>query len=154
MIKILQPLLISLVIMYFNSTIDKKHAIIYASIISIFALTGCFFHHIYFFNAWRIGMRIRLAISGLIYKKIFKMSVKSLDSKCSAEIVNLLSKEATQLEISVLYLPYLLIGPLQILVVIAIVLSRSGVYFLCGLALLLVIIPAQAIIAKAYQNYK
>jgi len=55
-------------------------------------------------------MKIRLAVSGLLYRKLFRMNTKSLDSKLSNEIISHLSIDATHLEISVLYLPYLIIG--------------------------------------------
>ena len=70
MLKIIQPLLLSVVIMYFNNGIQKKKAFVYALALSICALISCFLSHLYFFNVWRIGMKIRLAVSGLIYRKV------------------------------------------------------------------------------------
>ncbi len=82
------------------------------------------------------------------------MSINTLDSNSSGDIINLLSTDATRIEIGVLYLPYLIIGPIQIAVVVAIVLWKIGLYFLAGLVLLVLIIPLQAIIAKAYNKYR
>ena len=127
----MQPLFISILILYFNNWIQRKKAVTYAVIISMSALAGCFLNHLYFFNVWRIGMRIRLAVSGLIYRKVkskkihslshstyklfnriyfsklFKMNSKSLNSRCTSEVISLLSIESTHMEISVLYLPYI-----------------------------------------------
>lgn len=110
MLKIIQPLFISIIILYFNGSILKKQTLFYAVVISLISIVCCIFHHLYFFNTWRIGMKIRLAVSGLLYRKLFRMNTKSLDSKLSNEIISHLSIDATHLEISVLYLPYLIIG--------------------------------------------
>lgn len=82
------------------------------------------------------------------------MSINTLDSTFSGDILNLLSTDATRIEIGVLYLPYLFIGPIQILVVITVILKKIGVWFLAGLLLLLIIVPSQALVAKAYNKFR
>jgi ATP-binding cassette subfamily C (CFTR/MRP) protein 4 len=152
--KILQPLLISMVLVYFNGGIERNEALIYGAVISVCAIIGGILHHPYYFNSWRIGMKIRVAASGLMYRKIFRLSVKALDSNFSGDIINLLSTDATRIEIGVLYLPFLFIGPIQIVIVITVILQKIGVWFLAGLLLLLLILPIQALVAKAYNNYR
>ena len=166
-----------MILAYFNGGIERSEALCYAAIISICAVIGGVLHHPYYFNSWRIGMKIRIGCSGLMYRKvsicfekkcqfmnqfleltqifkIFRLSINTLDSNASGDIINLLSTDATRIEIGVLYLPYLIIGPIQILVVVAVIMWKIGVYFLVGLLLLLLIIPLQALIAKAYNNYR
>ena len=69
-IKIFQPLFISMVILYFNGGIKRTEALIYAAVISVCVVIAGILHHPYFFNSWRIGMKIRIACSGLIYRKV------------------------------------------------------------------------------------
>ncbi len=68
--KIIQPLFISMVLVYFNGGIERREALIYGCIISLCAIVGGVLHHPYYFNSWRIGMKIRVACSGLMYRKV------------------------------------------------------------------------------------
>lgn len=68
--KIIQPLFISMVLVYFHGGIERREAIMYGCIISVCALIGGVLHHPYYFNSWRIGMKIRVACSGLMYRKV------------------------------------------------------------------------------------
>lgn len=70
MTKIVQPLFISMVLVYFNGGIERKEALMYGLIISVCAIIGGVLHHPYYFNSWRIGMKIRVACSGLMYRKV------------------------------------------------------------------------------------
>ncbi len=111
MIKIVQPLLIAQILKYFNGEVKKiEYALIYAGVISVCAIFVGILHHPYYLNACRYGMRLRVACSGLIYRKALKLSLKSLDSKSSGDIINLLSSDTTHIEYGAYYLPYLIIG--------------------------------------------
>lgn len=84
--------------------------IIYACAISVCAVLVSVLHHPYYLNACRYGMRLRLAASGLIYRKVLKLSLKTLDSKSAGDIINLLSTDGTRIEYGIYYLPYLITG--------------------------------------------
>ena len=47
-----------------------NETIIYAVVISICAIIIGILHHPYYLNATRYGMRMRVAVSGLIYRKV------------------------------------------------------------------------------------
>ena len=64
--KILQPLLITMALVYFNELIERNKALIYGAIISVCAIIGGILHHSYYFNSWRIGMKIRTVASSLM----------------------------------------------------------------------------------------
>nr|UOU03341.1 ATP-binding cassette subfamily C4-1-2 [Brachionus rubens] len=151
-IKIIQPLFISIFLRYFNGTMGLTEALIYGGVISICAIIVGILHHPYYFNACRYGMRLRLACSGLIYKKVLKLSLKTIDSKSAGDVINLLSTDATRIEYGIYYLPYLITGPIQMVIVIVIVYLEVGLTFLAGLLLLALIMPAKALIAKLYNK--
>ncbi len=69
-ILVAQPLLIRNLIRYFNDQIDFNWAFLYGSIFCLNAILNNLIHHPYFFNLQRQGMRIRLAITGIIFKKV------------------------------------------------------------------------------------
>ena len=70
LMKIFQPLFISLILKYFNGTLGFNDTMIYAGVFSVFASIGGILHHPYYYNSYVYGMRIRLALAGLIYRKV------------------------------------------------------------------------------------
>ncbi len=68
--KIFQPLFIALILQYFKGTISLNTALIYAGVISLLAALGGILHHPYYNNAYKFGMKIRLALTGIIYRKV------------------------------------------------------------------------------------
>ena len=68
--KIIQPLLIALILKYFNGSIELNEALVYASFIGVFAMIGGLLHHPYYFISGRYGLGAKLGLSGLIYRKV------------------------------------------------------------------------------------
>ena len=152
--KIFQPLLITLILKYFNGSIELNEALIYAAIISIFASIGGILHHPYYYFSTKFGMQVRLACSGLIYRKILRMGVTSFESTSAGDICNLLAVDMTRIETGIMFVTYLLIGPIQSIIVVWVILHEIGVTFLAGFFLLILILPIKAILAKIYNTYR
>nr|QUF59454.1 ATP-binding cassette transporter Abcc4-1 [Brachionus angularis] len=153
-IKIIQPYFIAIILRYFNGTMGLSETLIYAGVISICAIIVGILHHPYYLNACRYGMRLRIGCSGLIYRKILKLSIKTLDSKSAGDIINLLSTDATRIEYGIYFLPYLITGPIQAIFVILVIYSQVGYSFLTGLLLLALIMPAKWLIAKTFNKFR
>ncbi|RNA19404.1 multidrug resistance-associated 4, partial [Brachionus plicatilis] len=153
-INIFQPLFISIILQYFSGSIELSIALIFASLSSICVLIDSMLHHPYFLNSYRYGMRLRIACSGLIYRKILRLSLKTLDSKSAGDIINLLSTDATRIEFGMYFLPYLVTGPIQLVIVITILYLKVGATFLSGLLLLSLIVPAKWLILKQYNKFR
>jgi hypothetical protein len=67
----------------------------------------------------------------------------------------LLTVDTTRIETALHYLTFIAIGPIQIVVVVAIILSEIGITFLSGLFLLLAIfMPIKAILARIYNKFR
>ena len=62
--------MISLLLKYFSFEAEIGYAIGIGIAISACAFAGAIIHHSYYFNIGRYGMRLRLACSGLIYRKV------------------------------------------------------------------------------------
>ena len=69
-IKVFQPLLISGILQYFQGLIDFNTALIYAIALSLSVCVCTVLLHPYLVKFTLIGMKIRIAVSGLIYKKV------------------------------------------------------------------------------------
>jgi hypothetical protein len=64
------PILISGLVKYFDGSHDLTYAVQYASVISVGLTVNCIIHHPQFLSSNRNAIRIRIALSGLIYKKV------------------------------------------------------------------------------------
>nr|QNH67884.1 ATP-binding cassette transporter subfamily C member 4 X1 [Brachionus rotundiformis] len=153
-INIFQPLFISIILQYFNGSIDLGVALIFAGLSSSCVIIDSMLHHPYFLNAYRYGMRLRVACSGLIYRKILRLSLKTLDSKSAGDIINLLSTDTTRIEVGMHFLPYLITGPIQMAIVIIIIYQKVGLTFLSGLLLLLLVVPVKWTVLKQIKKFR
>jgi ATP-binding cassette subfamily C (CFTR/MRP) protein 4 len=76
------------------------------------------------------------------------LEISSLDGQSSGQIINLLGNDGTRIDNAVLFFPYLLIGPMQSIVVIILLIKMTDTSILSGLILLAFSIPAQALSGK------
>ena len=70
MLKFVTPLLIIGLIKYFDGTNDLETTLIYAGLMSLNIIIGSLIHHPFYMLAFRFGQSLRVACSGLIYKKV------------------------------------------------------------------------------------
>ena len=74
----IQPLLIRDFIKYFNGQVEFKWALINGTIICLNTLINCLVPHPFYYSVVRQGMRMRIAVCGLIYRKVFRELIKSI----------------------------------------------------------------------------
>ena len=70
MVSIVQPLFIRQMMTYFDGTGDLNTALIYGGLICLGGTINAVVHHPYFLEISKLGIKMRLACSGLIYKKV------------------------------------------------------------------------------------
>lgn len=84
-IKVIQPFLLWKIIQYFENydPVDQSslHAVYgYAAAMSLSAFGLTFLQHLYYYHVQRIGMKIRVAMCHMIYKKVRSLHTWSLDA--------------------------------------------------------------------------
>ncbi|XP_022257889.1 multidrug resistance-associated protein 4-like isoform X2 [Limulus polyphemus] len=155
-VRVLQPVMLGWVVRYFSdpATITKKEMYLSAGGVCLMAALFIFLHHPYFFGVQRTGMRLRIASCSLVYKKALKLSQASLGKTTIGQMVNLLSNDVNRFDESVIFLPYLVVGPLQTAVVIAVLWQHLGPACLAGLSVLLLYIPFQGIMERLFSKLR
>lgn len=113
-----------------------------------------FTRHPYFIHVRRIGMRVRIACSSLIARKALKLSQAALGETTVGQLVNLVSNDVGRFDQAVLYLPYLIIGPLQVALVMAVLWDDLNYSAPVSVSLLLVYIPYQGWIGKIFSKLR
>jgi hypothetical protein len=65
-----EPFMINGIISYFDGTSNLKSALIYAFLLCFIIIIGDLIHHPFFLSVQKLGLKLRLSCTGLIYKKV------------------------------------------------------------------------------------
>ncbi|CAG9833837.1 unnamed protein product [Diabrotica balteata] len=153
----LKPILIGqLVALFVNYSEDTVTDIyIYsAGFIGLSALIVFFNHHTVF-GLQVMGMKIRVAISSLVYRKITKLNQKALGETAAGQIANLLSNDVMRFDLVVVPLHALWVMPIQVAVLLFIMWQQVGISSLAGVVSMAVVsLPAQGYLAKLQGKYR
>nr|WEU39104.1 NIES ABC protein [Daphnia magna] len=155
--KIGQPLCLGQLVHYFgseNETISTTEAYLYATGLVLGSVLYTMTHHPYFFSCQHTGMRIRVAACSLVYKKCLLLSQKALGQTTIGQMVNIMSNDVNRYDLSVNYLHYLWVGPLQTIISMVILLHVIGPSCLVGLAVLILFVPLQSWMGKVFSKLR
>ncbi|CAF5224028.1 unnamed protein product, partial [Rotaria magnacalcarata] len=61
----------------------------------------------YFVQLYTFALKMRLAYSGLVFRKVLRLSSHAFNIISSGEITNLLSNDATKIEMALFFINYL-----------------------------------------------
>ncbi|XP_075728231.1 ATP-binding cassette sub-family C member 4 isoform X6 [Rhipicephalus microplus] len=180
--NVMQPMMLGWVVRYFAApeSISKTEFYLSAAGVSILGGMHIFTHHPYFFNMQRMGMRIRIACCSLVYRKALRLSQAALSKTAVGQMVNLLSNDVNRFDQepwssllygykechnpqkrtsrhsqqSVLFVPYLVAGPLQTAVITWVLWQHLGISCIAGISFILLYIPFQGCLGKAFSRLR
>ncbi|GAA6216134.1 multidrug resistance-associated protein 4-like [Lates japonicus] len=158
-IKVFQPLLLGKIIMYFeNSGQDDQGSICmaygYAAAMSLSTFGLTILQHLYYYHVVRIGMKMRVAMCHMIYRKALGLSSESMGQTTTGQIVNLLSNDVNRFDEITLNLHYLWVGPLQAMVIIVFLWYEIGPSCLAGVAAVVLMLPLQTWFGKLFGIFR
>ncbi|CAF1175851.1 unnamed protein product, partial [Adineta ricciae] len=118
--KFAQPILLTYLMSFFEScsTMPAWHAWLYILGIGLASLTSNIFYNQYFYRIATCGLQMRIAYSGLIYRKILRLSSQSMNGLSSGQITNLVSNDASQIELFFQFVHYIWAAPLEMIFVL------------------------------------
>uniref|UniRef100_A0A8C7TML5 Multidrug resistance-associated protein 4 n=1 Tax=Oncorhynchus mykiss TaxID=8022 RepID=A0A8C7TML5_ONCMY len=158
-IKVIQPVFLGKLIRYFEKydpdDMDALYeAFGYAAGISLstVALTVLQIH--YYYHVQRTGMKIRVAMCHMIYKKALCLSSAAMGKTTTGQMVNLLSNDVNKFDEVTNNLHYLWIAPLQAVVVISLLWYEIGPSCLAGVAVLVFLLPLQTMFGKLFGSLR
>ncbi|XP_029169040.1 probable multidrug resistance-associated protein lethal(2)03659 [Nylanderia fulva] len=145
-LRICQPLLLATLLRYFSSDKKKWNNEVYYNAVGIILLSildPILLHHS-MQHIMHIGLKIKIACTALLYKKILKLSPSVLDNETSVgQMVNFLSSDITRLEASMWDLHYVWMVPIQVILITYITFSEIGWAAVVGMSVFLLFIPLQ-----------
>ncbi|XP_052414905.1 ATP-binding cassette sub-family C member 4 [Carassius gibelio] len=158
-IKVIQPVFLGKLIQYFESYEPDNMAALYeaygyAAGISLSTLGLALLHHLYFYHVQRAGMKIRIAMCHMIYRKALCLSATAMGQTTTGHIVNLLSNDVNKFDEVTIFLHFLWVGPLQAAAVIGLLWQEIGASCLAGMAVLIFLMPLQTMFGKLFSKYR
>ncbi|XP_038572949.1 multidrug resistance-associated protein 4 [Micropterus salmoides] len=158
-IKVIQPVILGKMIMYFeNYDPDNKTALYetlgYAAALSTCTIGLALIHHLYFYHVQRAGMKIRVAMCHMIYKKALCLSSMAMGKTTTGQIVNLLSNDVNKFDDVTIFLHFLWVGPLQAAVVVGLLWAEIGPSCLAGMVVLMFLMPVQTMFGRLFSKFR
>uniref|UniRef100_A0A8B9JMS0 Cystic fibrosis transmembrane conductance regulator n=1 Tax=Astyanax mexicanus TaxID=7994 RepID=A0A8B9JMS0_ASTMX len=159
LIKLVQPVFLGKLIRYFeNYDTDDMAALYeaygYAAGVSCCTLGLALLHHLYFYHVQRAGMKIRIAMCHMIYKKALCLSSVAMGQTTTGQIVNLLSNDVNRFDEVTIFLHFLWVGPLQAAAVIGLLWQEIGASCLAGMAVLVILMPLQTVFGRLFSKFR
>uniref|UniRef100_A0AAA9S7X9 Multidrug resistance-associated protein 4-like n=1 Tax=Bos taurus TaxID=9913 RepID=A0AAA9S7X9_BOVIN len=155
--RVVQPIFLGKIISYVENSdstdsVTLQEAYAYATVLSACVLMWAVLHHLYFYHMQRVGMRLRVAVCHMIYRKTLRLSSSAMGKTTTGQIVNLLSNDVNKFDQVTMFLHYLWVGPLQAIIVTALLWMEIGMSCLAGMAILVVILLLQSCIWKLFSS--
>ncbi|XP_046432670.1 ATP-binding cassette sub-family C member 4-like [Neodiprion fabricii] len=137
----LQPVVQSWVISYFNpgeNPITRSQVVLYATILILLILSKVFITQHAILRNQEIGMRVRVACCSMIYRKLLRLDLASVDKIATGRVANLISNDVARFDYVMNNLHYIWIMPLQFLVIGYVLWQFVGVIALVGIAVMII----------------
>ncbi|XP_065758084.1 ATP-binding cassette sub-family C member 4-like [Muntiacus reevesi] len=157
--RVVQPIFLGKMISYVenydpNDSVALHEAYGYAAGLSACVLVWAVLHHLYFYHIQRVGMRLRVAVCHMIYRKALRLSSSAMGKTTTGQIVNLLSNDVSRFDQVMMFLHYLWVGPLQAIAVTALLWMEIGMSCLAGMAVLIILLLLQSCIGKLFSSLR
>uniref|UniRef100_A0A4W2CXT3 Cystic fibrosis transmembrane conductance regulator n=1 Tax=Bos indicus x Bos taurus TaxID=30522 RepID=A0A4W2CXT3_BOBOX len=157
--KVVQPIFLGKMVSYienYNPTDSAAlhEAYAYAAGLSTSVLVWAVLHHLCFYNMQRVGMRLRVAVCHMIYRKALRLSSSAMGKTTTGQIVNLLSNDVNRFDQVMMFLHYLWVGPLQAVAVTALLWMEIGMPCLAGMAVLIILLLLQSCFGKLFSSLR
>uniref|UniRef100_F7GAD5 ATP binding cassette subfamily C member 4 (PEL blood group) n=1 Tax=Callithrix jacchus TaxID=9483 RepID=F7GAD5_CALJA len=157
--KVIQPIFLGKIINYFEhydpmDSVALHKAYAYAAVLTFCTLILAILHHLYFYHVQCAGMRLRVAMCHMIYRKALRLSNMAMGKTTTGQIVNLLSNDVNKFDQVTVFLHFLWAGPLQAIAVTALLWMEIGISCLAGMAVLIVLLPLQSCFGKLFSSLR
>uniref|UniRef100_A0A3Q3JJ45 Cystic fibrosis transmembrane conductance regulator n=1 Tax=Monopterus albus TaxID=43700 RepID=A0A3Q3JJ45_MONAL len=158
-IKVIQPVVLGKMIQFFenynpNNMKAFYETLGYAAALSLCTLSLALLHHLYFYHVQRAGMKIRVAMCHMIYKKALCLSSLAMGKTTTGQIVNLLSNDVNKFDDVTIFLHFLWVGPLQAAAVVGLLWMEIGPSCLAGMVVLMFLMPMQTMFGRLFSKFR
>ncbi|GAB0087984.1 multidrug resistance-associated protein 4 [Sergentomyia squamirostris] len=151
-----QPLLFGRLLMYFRpgSQMTYHEALLCAAGMVLLNLVYTISATQFMFNAFYIGMRIRIAMCSIVYRKALKLSRTALGDTAPGKIVNLLSNDVSRIDMVSYFINSMWSSPLIALCIGYLLWRDIGWPGFVGMAVIFIIVSVQTCMGKLTSKFR
>ncbi|ODN02388.1 Multidrug resistance-associated protein 4 [Orchesella cincta] len=120
----------------------------YAAGVCICTLLHILLNHPTAFQMCISGMKCRVGVSSLIYRKALRLSKASQGKSSIGQIVNLLSNDVSRFDYNLHYIAYIFVGPVQLIIFFCILWQEIGWAAVAGVGYVVLLSPSQLLVGK------
>ncbi|XP_065096312.1 multidrug resistance-associated protein 1 [Paramisgurnus dabryanus] len=120
----------------------------YASLMFLLSCLQSVFNHQYTYTCFTVGMRVKTAVMGLVYRKSLVMNSSARRTCTVGEIVNLVSADTQKLMDFVVYFNAVWLAPIEVTLCLFFLWQHLGPSALAGIAIVIFIFPLNGFIAR------
>ncbi|KXS18959.1 hypothetical protein M427DRAFT_95715 [Gonapodya prolifera JEL478] len=131
-----------------QTTVDVGYGYGLACALLALQLVLSLFVNQYFYATMKVGFSIRAAIIVHIYRKSLLLSQSARQDFSAGKTVNLMSTDASRLDLTAPFLHLLWAAPIVILVSMSLLIYNLGASALVGFFFLIIVFPAQGVLMK------
>ncbi|XP_067274892.1 multidrug resistance-associated protein 1 isoform X2 [Pseudorasbora parva] len=121
---------------------------LFAFLMFLLSCLQSLFNHQYMYTCFTVGMRVKTAVMGLVYRKSLVINNAARRTCTVGEIVNLVSADTQKLMDFVVYFNAVWVAPIEIVLCLFFLWQRLGPSALAGIATVILIFPLNGFIAK------
>uniref|UniRef100_A0A673JRB1 ABC-type glutathione-S-conjugate transporter n=1 Tax=Sinocyclocheilus rhinocerous TaxID=307959 RepID=A0A673JRB1_9TELE len=121
---------------------------VFAFLMVLLSCLQSLFNHQYMYTCFTVGMRVKTAVMGLVYRKSLVINSAARRTCTVGEIVNLVSADTQKLMDFVVYFNAVWVAPIEIALCLFFLWQRLGPSALAGIATVILIFPLNGFIAK------
>ncbi|KAI4581567.1 hypothetical protein MJG53_010010 [Ovis ammon polii x Ovis aries] len=101
--RVVQPIFLGKMVSYvenyhLSDSAALHEAYGYAAGLSACVLVWAVLHHLYFYHIQRVGMRLRVAVCRMIYRKALRLSSSAMGKTTTGQVINLLSNDVNRFD--------------------------------------------------------
>ncbi|KAI5634801.1 ABC transporter domain-containing protein [Phthorimaea operculella] len=156
-VAIIRPLVFARLLTYWSvdSEMTTTEAGYYAlGLISINAVTAMTQHHYNMFTR-RFSLKIKVACSALIYRKLLRVNQASIGDVAAGKLVNLLAGDMARFDLAFIFLNDLWVTPILVGVVLYLMWDMAGYAPFVGIfSVTLMMVPLQGFLTKLSATYR
>ncbi|XP_017773823.1 PREDICTED: multidrug resistance-associated protein 4 isoform X1 [Nicrophorus vespilloides] len=156
-LRICQPIALYYLMKYYvpeQTEYSINDAYIYTSIIVISSIIFVTTVHSYVTALQHMGMMVRVSCCSLVYRKCLRLSNKALGDTTAGQMINLLSNDVSRFDTVCVNLPYMLLCPLELIIILVILYFYVGPLIFCGVGMITMFIPLQVYLGKKFSNVR
>ncbi|NXE47010.1 MRP6 protein, partial [Casuarius casuarius] len=130
------------------------HGYFYAFAMFLLACLQTLFEQRYMYMCLVLGLRLKTAVTGLVYRKILVMSNASRKAATVGEIVNLVSVDVQKLMDLIIYFNGTWLAPIRIIICFVFLWQLIGPSALTSIAVFLLLLPLNFVITKKRSQFQ